>query len=283
MSAPSPTTIRDALRQTQALGLDRLDAQMLMLLALERDPNDRAWLLGHDQDPIQPSAAARLKALAQRRLAGEPLAYIQGEKSFYGLRLQVDARVLVPRSDTEPLVNWSLEALNGLAGNPSFLDLGTGSGAIALAIKSQRPATPVTATDASADALTVASANAQRLGLAVTFKQGLWLQAVAGERFHVIASNPPYIAEGDHHLPSLAHEPIRALTSGVDGLDDVRTLITTAPNALEPDGWLLLEHGHDQAQAVRSLLLAHEFGSVSSRTDLSGIERCSGGQWPKRR
>lgn len=277
------TTLAQALRQTQAQGLERLDAQMLLLLALEQDPNDRAWLLRHDQDPLTPAAGLRLEQITQRRIKGEPLAYIQGERAFFGLSLKVDARVLVPRPDTEALVEWSLEALAQSPDQPRFLDLGTGSGAIALAVKNQQPATQVTATDASADALAVANGNADRLGLEVTFKQGQWLQAVAGDRFHVIASNPPYIAEGDHHLPALTHEPISALTAGADGLDDIRALIATAPESLEPGGWLLLEHGHDQAQAVRHLLSARGFEQVSSRTDLAGIERCSGGEWPKRR
>jgi release factor glutamine methyltransferase len=277
------TTLAQALRQTQAQGLERLDAQMLLLLALQREPNDRAWLLGHDQDPLPPSVSERLSELTKRRLGGEPMAYIQGEKAFFGLRLQVDNRVLVPRPDTEALVEWSLELLKAMPGQPRLLDLGTGSGAIALAIKSQRPGTQVTATDASADALAVASANAQRLGLAIRFKEGQWLQAVNGERFHLIASNPPYIAEGDHHLQALAHEPISALTAGEDGLSDLRALVNTAPDALEPGGWLLLEHGHDQAQAVRELLSVRGFSEVLSRTDLAGIQRCTGGRWPEQR
>jgi len=279
----TPVTLRDALRQTQALGLERLDAQMLLLLALEQDPNDRAWLLRHDQDTLPPALASRLEATVQRRLNGEPLAYIHGEKAFFGLTLKVDPRVLVPRPDTEALVEWSLEILSQSADQPRFIDLGTGSGAIALAVKSQQPATQVTATDASADALAVASGNAERLGLVVTFKQGSWLQAVKGEHFQVIASNPPYIADGDHHLPALTHEPITALTAGADGLDDIRALVATAPESLEPGGWLLLEHGHDQAQAVRDLLSTQGFEQVGSRTDLAGIPRCSGGQWPKQR
>ena len=276
-------TLREALHSLQARGLERLDGQMLLLLALERDPNDRAWLLGHDQDPLLPAVAERLKTFSQRRLAGEPLAYIQGEKSFFGLRLLVDKRVLVPRPDTETLVEWSLDILASLPGQPRFLDLGTGSGAIALAVKSQHTQTQVMATDASCDALAVASANAQRLKLPVTFKLGEWLQAVPGERFHLIASNPPYIADNDLHLPALAHEPITALTAGADGLDDLHALIRSTPDALEDGGWLLLEHGHDQATAVRSALLERGFEQVSSRTDLAGIQRCSGGQWPERR
>ncbi|AOW12313.1 protein-(glutamine-N5) methyltransferase, release factor-specific [Hydrogenophaga crassostreae] len=276
-------TLKDALLKTQACGLERLDAQMLLLLALDQDPNDRAWLLRHDQDPLTPEAGLRLETMTQRRLTGEPLAYIHGEKAFFGLVLKVDARVLVPRPDTEALVEWSLDLLARFTDQPSFLDMGTGSGAIALAVKNQQPATQVTATDTSDGALTVASGNAARLGLAVTFKHGSWLHAVKGEHFHVIASNPPYIAEGDHHLPALTHEPVTALTAGVDGLDDIRALIAMAPESLEPGGWLLLEHGHDQAQAVRDLLSMRGFEQVSSRTDLAGIQRCSGGQWPKRR
>ena len=277
------TTLRDALHQIQTQGLDRLDAQMLLLLALDRDPNDRAWLLGHDQDALPNDASQRLGDLTRRRLNGEPMAYIEGHKAFFGLQLQVDARVLVPRPDTETLVEWALERLANSDAPADFLDLGTGSGAIALAVKTQSPTTRVTATDASPAALAVASANAERLQLSIRFQPGAWLHAVKGERFHVIASNPPYIAEGDPHLPALAHEPLSALTAGQDGLDDLRELITTAPDALQPGGWLLLEHGHDQAAAVRSLLAAQGFQQVQSRADLAGIERCSGGQWPQRR
>lgn len=284
MRATTPTTLREALQQTQSLGLERLDAQMLLLLALGQNPNNRAWLLSHDQDPLFPDTATRLSELTRRRLNGEPMAYIQGEKAFFGLTLKVDARVLVPRPDTETLVEWALDALGtGSIEQPRFLDLGTGSGAIALAVKSGHPTALVTATDASGDALAVAQANARHLGLAVTFKQGAWLRAVAGERFHVIASNPPYIADGDCHLPALSHEPTAALTAGPDGMNDLRDLIASTPDALETNGWLLLEHGHDQAEAVRRLLSTRGFEHVSSRSDIAGIPRCSGGQWLKRR
>ena len=277
------TTLRSALQDLQAQGLERLDAQMLVLLALARDPNDRAWLLGHDTDSLPSAAADRLAALSERRLRGEPMAYLHGEKAFFGLNLQVDARVLVPRPDTETLVQWALDTLPTPPLLPRFLDLGTGSGAIALAVKSSRPDAQVSATDASADALEVAQANAKRLGLAVSFQHGSWLQAVPGERFDVIASNPPYIEECDDHLPALAFEPITALTAGADGLADLRTIIATAPKALAPGGWLLLEHGHGQSKAVRSLLADQGFEQVVSRTDLAGIERCSGGRWPEQR
>lgn len=275
------STLQHALRQATLEGLDRLDAQMLLLHALGRSPHDRAWLIAHDSDPVPPEAAGRWRALVQRRQAGEPVAYLLGEKEFAGLNLRVDARVLVPRPDTEVLVDWTLDTLP-VPGTltPHLLDLGTGSGAIALAVATRRPDVLVTATDASADALAVAQANAQRLGLPVRFAHGAWLAAVPGERFAVIASNPPYIAEGDPHLAALAHEPMAALTAGADGLDDLRTIVAQAPASLQPGGWLLLEHGHDQAAAVRALLFAQGFEAVSSRKDLAGIERCSGGRWP---
>jgi release factor glutamine methyltransferase len=275
--------LTDALRQAAAAGLDRLDAQMLLLLALGRDLNHRAWLLAHDTDPMPDGAATRYAELVRRRLAGEPVAYLAGEKAFFGLHLQVDPRVLVPRPDTETLVQWALDMLAPPPAHPRFLDLGTGSGAIALAVKSQRPDVDVTATDASTDALAVARANAERLGLAVNFHAGSWLQAVPDQHFDVITSNPPYIADGDPHLAALGHEPLGALTSGPDGLDDIRELVTHAPTALAPGGWLLLEHGHDQAATVRALLVQQGFGQVSSRADLAGIERCSGGIWPQKR
>ncbi|UJW81480.1 peptide chain release factor N(5)-glutamine methyltransferase [Hydrogenophaga sp. SL48] len=274
-------SIRESLALALQQGLDRLDAQMLLLLALGRDMNHRAWLMAHDTDPIPTDAAGRFVDLVRRRLAGEPVAYLAGEKAFFGLHLRVDARVLVPRPDTETLVQWALDALPATPAR--CLDLGTGSGAVALAVKSQRPDVAVTATDASTGAMAVARDNAERLGLAVDFFNGSWLQAVPGQRFDVIASNPPYIAEGDRHLVALTHEPISALTAGPDGLDDIRTIVAQAPGALHPGGWLLLEHGHDQAAAVRALLQQRGFEQVSSRTDLAGIERCSGGIWPQQR
>lgn len=277
------TTLRNVLSNLQHDGLDRIDAQMLLLLALQRSPHDRAWLMAHDGDAMDAEAATRLAALVQRRQLGEPMAYLRGDQEFFGLTLQVDPRVLVPRPDTETLVSWALDLLNELPTPARVLDLGTGSGAIALAIKAQRPAAVVSATDASAGALAVARANADRMGLAVDFHAGHWLAAVPAQRFDLIASNPPYIAEGDPHLTALGHEPGSALTAGPDGLDDIRSLVTSVPGALNPNGWLLLEHGHDQAGAVRRLLQAAGFTQVGSRTDLAGIERCSGGQWPLRR
>ncbi len=270
--------LEQTLRSLMTRGLDRLDAQMLVLLALGHDPHDRAWLAAHGDQPMPTEAAAALDALVARRQAGEPMAYLRGEQEFFGLSLRVDARVLVPRADTETLVEWAL-ALD-LPAAARVADLGTGSGAIALALRSRQPGWDITATDASADALAVARANAERLGLPIRWAQGAWLDALPGERFDLLASNPPYIAEGDVHLRALTHEPDSALTAGPDGLDDIRVLVAQAPAHLQPGGWLLLEHGHDQAEAVCSLLAAAGFDRVGSRNDIAGIARCSGGRWP---
>lgn len=279
ISAASGTfTIAEALTAAQAGGLDRLDAQLLLLHALQRPAHDRAWLLAHDTDLIEAVANARFLELCQRRIAGEPCAYLTGSKEFFGLTLSVDARVLVPRPDTETLVEWALACVHAHA-LPRVLDLGTGSGAIALAIKSARPEALILAVDASDDALQVARANAQRLALPIDFLHGSWFGPVRG-RFDLVVSNPPYVAADDAHLASLVHEPLQALASGPDGLDDIRLLVQQAPEHLEAGGWLLLEHGYDQAATVRALLEQAGFLKVQSRTDLAGIERCSGGQWP---
>jgi release factor glutamine methyltransferase len=272
---PANATLAAALQHASTLGLARLDAQMLLLHALGRAPHDRAWLLAHDGDALDAAAHTRFDAALQRRLRGEPLAYITGHQEFYGLDLHVDARVLCPRADTETLVDWALALLPPVA---RVLDLGTGSGAIALALKHQRPDVQVHARDFSADALTVAQTNGQRLGLDVAFSQGSWLEGLSGP-FDVIVSNPPYIAAADPHLAALAHEPLQALVSGTDGLDDLRAIIQQAPTCLASGGWLLLEHGYDQAQAVQALLLAQGFRQVQSRTDLAGVDRCTGGCW----
>lgn len=272
-------TIAQALRHAQVLGLDRLDAQLLVLHALARPAHDRAWLLAHDTDPLNTTAADTLEQAVLRRAAGEPLAYITGHKEFFGLDLLVDPRVLVPRPDTETLVEWALEQRT--AAPARIVDLGTGSGAIALALQHRCPHWQVLAVDSSADALVVAQANARRLLLNVQFVQGSWLNAVPGP-FDLIVSNPPYIAAADSHLIALAHEPMQALASGTDGLDDLRTIINQACAHLVPGGWLLLEHGYDQAAPVRALLGAAGLHNVQSRRDLAGIERCSGGQWSGR-
>jgi release factor glutamine methyltransferase len=258
--------------------IDRLDAQLLMLHALGRSQSERAWLITHDDEELSESAALTFQTLCQRRQQGEPLAYIVGSKPFFGLDLQVDNRVLVPRPDTETLVEWALT----FDKTNSVLDMGTGSGAIALALKSVRPDWQVTALDASAYALAVAQSNAKRLNLNVNFLQSSWLDALAESKtakFNLIVSNPPYIVDGDWHMAVLVHEPKQALTSGADGLDDIRKIIQQAPDFLTSGGWLLLEHGYDQAAAVRDLLVQRGFKQVQSQLDLAGIERCAGGQW----
>ncbi|WP_198969791.1 peptide chain release factor N(5)-glutamine methyltransferase [Xylophilus sp. ASV27] len=278
-----PISIAQALQAAGALGLERLDAQLLLLHALGRPAHERAWLLAHDTDLLDAATQQRLCGLCSRRAAGEPLAYLVGEKEFFGLPLAVDARVLVPRPDTETLVEWALERLAGQTA-PSVLDLGTGSGAIALALRHARPDAQVSAVDASAGALEVARGNAARLGLPLRLLQGDWYAALpAGERYGLIVSNPPYIAADDRHLAALAHEPPSALVAGADGLDELRRIIAQAPGHLALGGWLLLEHGWDQAGAVRTLLQAAGFDAVQSRRDLAGIERCSGGLLPSRR
>jgi len=280
----TPPTCVQALAAAQHLGLERLDAQLLLLHALDKPASARSWLVAHDTDELAQEVMQAFEAFSRRRAAGEPLAYIVGNKEFFGLALQVDARVLVPRPDTETLVEWSLELLNmpQLPPVPQVLDLGTGSGAIALAIAHSRQAAgrgvEVTAVDASAAALDVARENSRQLGLRVKFIESCWLAQVSGQ-FHLIASNPPYIASADPHLAALRHEPLQALAAGVDGLDDIRQIIEQAPARLLPGGWLLLEHGYDQAEQVRGLLARQGFAQVQSRLDLAGIERCSGGQW----
>jgi release factor glutamine methyltransferase len=281
MTSPCPKPlVAHTLADLQALGLPRLDAQLLLLHALGQDLHNRAWLMAHDTEEVSEAALQAVTTAVQRRLQGEPMAYITGHKEFFGLDLLVDARVLDPRPDTETLVDWALEVLPPQSAYaPRVLDLGTGSGAIALALKATRPELTVHATDFSIDALEVAHANAQRLGLNVSFSQGAWFSALAPDtpRFHAIVSNPPYIAAQDEHLAALTHEPLQALASGTDGLEDLRHLIANAQSHLLPGGWLLLEHGYDQALAVRALLHDAGFELVQSRQDLGGIERCSGG------
>lgn len=271
-------TITQALVTAQTLGLDRLDAQLLLLHALAKPNAERAWLLAHDADELPETVADVFRSVSLRRAAGEPLAYIVGYKEFFGLRFSVDARVLVPRPDTETLVQWALDILKNVA-SPAVLDLGTGSGAVAIAV-AHSLACKVTATDFSEDALAIASQNARQLGVDVQFVHSYWFEKVSGH-YHVIASNPPYIARADPHLAALAHEPLSALAAGNDGLSDIRQIVQRAPRHLLSGGWLLLEHGYEQASAVCELLSQHGFRQVQSRIDLAGIARCSGGQWPE--
>jgi release factor glutamine methyltransferase len=270
--------ITQALQTAKAQGLDHLEAAGLLLHVMAQDPHDRAWLLLHGTDDLSTEQLKLFKQLVLRRLQHEPMGYLTGWQEFHRLRLQVDARVLVPRPDTETLVDWALKLESPQQAH--VLDLGTGSGAIALALKNARPDWSLSAVDASADALQVAQANAQRLGLALTWLHGDWFKPVSGV-FDLIVSNPPYIAEQDPHLPALHAEPRQALVSGADGLEAIRHIIAQAPPQLKLGGWLLLEHGFDQAANVQALLRQAGFGQVQSRKDLAGIQRCTGGQWPE--
>ena len=260
------------------LGINALDADRLLLSVLRRSASERTWLRVHGSEAVSANTTTRYLALCQRRLDGVPLAYLTGERGFYGLTLHVDSRVLDPRPDTETLVDWALDVLQSQAA-PRVADLGTGSGAVALAIQHQRPDAVVWGVDASTQALEVAQANAVRLGLTVQFTQGNWLSPPPDQLQHLIVSNPPYIPEDDPHMAALRHEPRQALTSGHDGLDDIRIIIEQAPACLRNGAWLLLEHGYDQASAVQALFTQRGFVHVESRKDLGGHVRCTGGQW----
>jgi len=254
-------------------------AELLLGHALQRD---RAWLFAHARDPMPTDAWTEFNSLLARRIAGEPVAYLLGRRGFWTLDLEVTPATLIPRPDTERLVELALQRLP-IDHAVRVADLGTGSGAIALAIASERPLAEVIATDASAAALEVARTNAAANELArVHFRLGSWWQPLAGERFDLVASNPPYIAAGDPHLSQgdLRHEPASALASGVDGLDDIRAIIAAAPRHLHGDGWLLLEHGHDQGAAVRELLGEVGFIEVATEQDLEHRDRVTLGCWP---
>lgn len=239
----------------------------------------RTWLYAWPEHRPGTSQIARFEALLARRRAGEPVAHLVGEREFWSLSLRVDAATLVPRPETELLVETLLALV--LPDEARVLDLGTGSGAIALALASERPRWRITATDASPQALAVARTNARRLGLAwVRFRQGDWFDAVASDAtFDLIVSNPPYIAEQDPHLErgDLRFEPRTALASGADGLDDIRRIVAGAPHHLTGAGWLWLEHGHDQGTGVTAMLQEQGFHDVVTHRDLAGHGRCSGG------
>jgi len=297
-----PHTIQSLLTQDKAalesaLALDsgsaRIEVQCLLQAVLQVN---RAWLLTHSEQILDAEQQAHYAALLERRLRGEPLAYILGEREFYGLNFRVTPATLIPRSDTELLVELALQRIPppspGLTATLSrerergwgrglrVLDLGTGSGAIALSIAHARSDIEVTAVDASQEALDVARENARRLHIGnVRLLRSDWFAALAGESFDLIVSNPPYIADGDAHLTQgdLRFEPRAALASGADGLDDIRRIVAGAKEHLDAGGWLLFEHGYDQAVRVRQLLSQAGFSEVFSACDLAGIERVSGG------
>lgn len=268
--------LRDA--ATRLVGAEaRYEAEQLLLHVIGRD---RAWLFAHGDAPLSGADAAAFEALLVRRIAGEPVAYLVGHRGFWTLDLQVSPATLIPRPETERLVELALARLPG--DTPlRIADLGTGTGAIALALASERPRACVVATDLSDDALAIARANGSANDLTnVDFRAGSWWTPVAGERFHLIASNPPYIAEGDAHLAQgdLRFEPPAALSSGADGLDAIRMIVAGAPAHLLPGGWLLLEHGWDQGDAIRALLTTAGFVDVATETDLERRDRVTLGR-----
>jgi release factor glutamine methyltransferase len=254
----------------------RRDAQVLMGHALGVS---RAWLAAHAADAADPRGAERFLALAQERGRGKPVAYLVGRREFRGLEFQVSEAVLIPRPETELLVDAALQRLPA-GESRTVLDLGTGSGCIALSIARERPAARVTALDASPAALEVARGNARALRVDAEFLQGDWYVPVAGRRFDLIVSNPPYVAEGDPHLArgDLRFEPGRALAAGADGLRDIRRIVASAPDHLHPGGWLLLEHGHDQGGACEDLLRDAGFAELLRLADLAGLPRVAGGR-----
>jgi release factor glutamine methyltransferase len=259
-------TVGEVLR---ACALDAREARLLLATA---SGLSESRLIGFPEQVLDESGEGRFRDYVARRMRGEPVAYILGRKEFYSLDLLVTPDVLIPRPETELLVERSLER------EPrSVLDLGTGSGAIALALKRHLPRARIVAVDASRAALEVARGNARRLGLAVEFLEGRWFEPVTG-RFDLVVANPPYVAEGDPHLADLGFEPRAALVAGADGLDAIRDICHRAPEHLEPGGWLLVEHGVGQAQAVRGLFARAGLEALETWPDLAGIPRVTGGR-----
>ena len=274
-------SVAAALKAARAAGLASLDAQLLLARILE---TTRTGLVAHDDRALSVAEEGRWNDAVARRMDGEPLAYLLGEKEFAGLMLEVTSDVLVPRPETETLVDWAIELLAAPSPGPrSVVDLGTGSGAIALAVAARCSDANVTATDVSAAAVAVARRNAARHGAQVEFVVGPWWEPLGARTFDMVLSNPPYVAAGDPHLAALRHEPTLALTPGCDGLAAVREIVTGAGRHLRPGGWLLVEHGFDQAEAVRALLAGAGFVAVATRADLAGRPRVSAGQAAARR
>ena len=255
--------------------IDRLDARLLLQYATGCTHAD---LLARPETAMIGPAQAQFEAWVERRAQGEPLAYLVGEAEFRGRVFQVSPDVLIPRPETEVLIELVLARLQGLSA-PRVVDLGTGSGIIATMLALECPAARLTAVDISPAALDVARTNARRLGAGIDFRESDWYSALEGERFDLIVSNPPYVAAGDPHLhgDGLPFEPQTALTDGGDGLACIRTLVANAAGYLQPGGWLLFEHGHDQGEACRNLLTAAGFKAAFTHPDLAGIDRVSGG------
>jgi release factor glutamine methyltransferase len=257
----------------EALDTVCIDSREARLLLAAATGFSEASVLAHPERELPRESAARYREFIERRAQGEPVAYILGHREFYGLELAVNPAVLIPRPETELLVDLALQRSFS-----SVVDLGTGSGAIALALKRNRPKARVVAVEASAAALVVARRNAAKLALEIEFVHGRWLEPLAGERFDLIVSNPPYVAEGDPHLADLGFEPRSALVSGSDGLAAIGEIARVAPAHLSSGGWLLLEHGFGQGPAVRRLLEQAGLEEVASWPDLAGIPRVAGGK-----
>jgi release factor glutamine methyltransferase len=253
-------------------GSPALDAEILLAHVLGRP---RAFLRAYADDDVLPADQDRFRSLLARRLDGEPVAYLTGKRGFWSLDLEVDPGVLVPRPETELLVETALEALADRPA-PQILDLGVGSGAIAIALAVELPSARITAVDASAAALEVARRNATRAGVDnIEFLQGGWYQALAGRRFDAIVANPPYLAADDPHLPALAHEPAGALIAGPTGLEALEEITAGAPGRLHPGGIVILEHGSGQGAAVREMCARAGLQAVETRRDLAGLERAT--------
>ena len=260
-------TVAEALR---AASIDPRDARLLLAAATGLS---EAGVVGFPERPVSADAESRFLEHCQRRRKGEPLAYILGRKEFYGMQLEVNPAVLVPRPETELLVELALQR-----DFSTVADLGTGSGAVALAIRRERPGARVIAVEESPAALAVAQANARKHHLEIDFRLGHWFLPLAGERVDLIVANPPYVAEGDPHLPELRYEPQEALLAGPDGLAAIREIVREAPGFLASGGWLLLEHGLGQEAAVRELFRGAGLEAVHSWPDLAGIPRVTGGR-----
>lgn len=255
----------------------RLDAELLLAHALGQS---RSYLRTWPEREPDAAQCAAFAALLERRRAGEPVAYLLGRQGFWSLDLEVAPHTLIPRPDTELLVETALAL--GPGGPARVLDLGTGTGAIALALACERPAWQVLGVDRVSEAVQLAERNRARLELGnARFVESVWFSTLGGERFALIVGNPPYIAAADRHLSEgdVRFEPASALVAGEDGLDDIRRIVAEAPEHLEAGGWLLLEHGYDQAEAVRALFAARGFAAVESRRDLGGHQRITLGQW----
>ncbi|GAB2491514.1 peptide chain release factor N(5)-glutamine methyltransferase [Arenimonas alkanexedens] len=276
------TTLANAIRDAASRlsgDASRLEAELLLAHAMD---HPRSWFYAHASDVLTTPDADAFEALLRRRLHGEPVAQITGRRGFWSLDLAVTADTLIPRPETELLVELALDRIPRT--EPlRVLDLGTGSGAIALAIASERPLADVTATDASAAALAVASGNAIDAGLPLRLMPGDWYHAVPRENFDLVLSNPPYIADTDPHLAQgdLRFEPRSALASGPDGLDAIRILSAGAPAHLAPGGWLLVEHGFEQGEAVRALFVAAGLEQVATERDLEQRDRVTLGRNPR--